>query len=103
MTTILTEGNKFFIGRIIFKTDFCRCEEVKTFNKNTAGTPILNMENKIFIGRINFKNRILDDARKSGDISKFREAGTKPVCLAGLLFIWLLAGGYVVTKCVTGL
>ncbi len=34
-------------------------------------------------------------------ISKFREAGTKPILLAGILFIWLLAGGFIVTKIVT--
>lgn len=36
-------------------------------------------------------------------VSKFREAGTKPILLASLLFVWLLVGGYAVTKLVTGL
>lgn len=35
--------------------------------------------------------------------SKFKEAGTKPVYLASLLFVWLLVGGFAVTKLVTGL
>lgn len=34
--------------------------------------------------------------------AKFREAGTKPIYLASLLFVWLLAGGFLVTKIVTG-
>ncbi|MBI3500317.1 MAG: YeiH family putative sulfate export transporter [Bacteroidetes bacterium] len=34
-------------------------------------------------------------------ISKFREAGTKPIQLAGILFLWLLFGGFFVTKLVT--
>lgn len=34
--------------------------------------------------------------------SKFKEAGTKPIYLASLLFIWLLVGGFFVTKLVTG-
>ena len=36
-------------------------------------------------------------------ISRFKEAGTKPLYLASLLFVWLLIGGFIVTKCVTGL
>lgn len=35
--------------------------------------------------------------------SKFKEAGTKPIYLASLLFIWLLVGGFAVTKLVTGI
>lgn len=35
------------------------------------------------------------------NISKFKEAGTKPIYLAGLLFLWLLIGGFAVTKLVT--
>lgn len=31
-------------------------------------------------------------------IDKFKHAGAKPFVLAGLLYIWLLAGGYYVTK-----
>ncbi len=34
--------------------------------------------------------------------SKFKEAGTKPIYLASLLFIWLLVGGLLITKLVTG-
>jgi uncharacterized integral membrane protein (TIGR00698 family) len=36
-------------------------------------------------------------------VSKFKEAGTKPIYLASLLFIWLLVGGFFVTKLVTGI
>lgn len=35
------------------------------------------------------------------DISKFREAGTKPIYLSAMLFGWLLIGGFCVTKLVT--
>lgn len=35
--------------------------------------------------------------------AKFKEAGTKPIYLAGLLFIWLLVGGFFITKFVTGI
>jgi uncharacterized integral membrane protein (TIGR00698 family) len=35
--------------------------------------------------------------------SKFKEAGTKPIYLASLLFIWLLVGGFFITKLVTGI
>lgn len=31
-------------------------------------------------------------------IDKFRQAGAKPFLLAGLLYVWLVAGGYLVTK-----
>lgn len=31
-------------------------------------------------------------------IAKFRQAGAKPFLLAGLLYVWLVAGGYLVTK-----
>ena len=31
-------------------------------------------------------------------IAKFRQAGGKPFALAGLLYVWLLAGGYYITK-----
>ena len=31
-------------------------------------------------------------------IDKFRQAGAKPFLLAGLLYVWLLVGGYYVTK-----
>ena len=34
-------------------------------------------------------------------VSKFKEAGAKPILLAAILFLWLLIGGYVVTKFVT--
>jgi uncharacterized integral membrane protein (TIGR00698 family) len=33
--------------------------------------------------------------------SKFKEAGTKPIFLAAILFLWLLFGGFLVTKVVT--
>jgi uncharacterized integral membrane protein (TIGR00698 family) len=36
-------------------------------------------------------------------VSKFKEAGTKPIYLASLLFVWLLVGGYFITKLVTGI
>lgn len=36
-------------------------------------------------------------------VSKFPEAGAKPLLLAGLLFLWLLLGGFLVTKMVTSL
>ena len=35
--------------------------------------------------------------------SKFKEAGTKPIYLASLLFVWLLVGGFCITKLVTGI
>jgi uncharacterized integral membrane protein (TIGR00698 family) len=35
--------------------------------------------------------------------SKFKEAGTKPIFLASLLFVWLLIGGFFITKLVTGI
>lgn len=31
-------------------------------------------------------------------LDKFRQAGAKPFLLAGLLYVWLVAGGYLVTK-----
>ena len=31
-------------------------------------------------------------------IDKFRQAGAKPFLLAALLFVWLLVGGYLLTK-----
>lgn len=34
-------------------------------------------------------------------ISRFREAGTKPILLALVLFAWLLFGGYIITKIAT--
>ena len=34
---------------------------------------------------------------------KFKQAGAKPFVLAGLLYVWLLAGGYYVTKYVVGI
>lgn len=36
-------------------------------------------------------------------IDKFRHAGAKPFILGGLLYVWLLVGGYFVTKWVLGL
>lgn len=33
-------------------------------------------------------------------LDKFRQAGAKPFLLAGLLYVWLVAGGYLVTKTV---
>lgn len=36
-------------------------------------------------------------------IDKFRQAGVKPFLLAGLLYLWLVAGGYFVTKYVCGI
>ena len=33
--------------------------------------------------------------------SKFKEAGTKPIYLASLLFVWLLVGGFFTTKLIT--
>ena len=37
----------------------------------------------------------------STTFSKFKEAGTKPVYLASLLFVWLLVGGFFIAKLVT--
>lgn len=34
---------------------------------------------------------------------KFRQAGAKPFVLAGLLYVWLVAGGYFVTKYLVGI
>ena len=31
-------------------------------------------------------------------IEKFKQAGAKPFLLAGLLFVWLVGGGYLLTK-----
>lgn len=31
-------------------------------------------------------------------IDKFKQAGAKPFVLAGLLYIWLVVGGYLLTK-----
>lgn len=36
-------------------------------------------------------------------IDKFRQAGVKPFVLAGLLYVWLVAGGYFVTKYLVGI
>ena len=35
-------------------------------------------------------------------IDKFKQAGAKPFVLAGLLYVWLLVGGYYVTKYLVG-
>ena len=34
-------------------------------------------------------------------IDKFRQAGAKPFLLAAMLYVWLIAGGYFITKAVT--
>ena len=31
-------------------------------------------------------------------LEKFKQAGAKPFLLAGLIYIWLIGGGYVLTK-----
>lgn len=36
-------------------------------------------------------------------IDKFRQAGAKPFVLAGLLYVWLVAGGYFVTEYLVGI
>lgn len=36
-------------------------------------------------------------------IDKFRQAGAKPFLLAGLLYVWLVVGGYFVTKYLVGI
>lgn len=36
-------------------------------------------------------------------LDKFRQAGAKPFLLAGLLYVWLVAGGYFVTKYLVGI
>lgn len=36
-------------------------------------------------------------------IDKFRQAGAKPFVLAGLLYVWLVVGGYFVTKHLVGI
>ena len=36
-------------------------------------------------------------------IDKFRQAGAKPFVLAGLLYVWLVVGGYFVTKGLVGM
>ena len=36
-------------------------------------------------------------------IDKFRQAGAKPFVLAGLLYVWLVVGGYFVTKYLVGI
>lgn len=60
------------------------------------------------VGKINVADTFLLTMAMCGlgletNILKFKEAGTKPIYLAGLLFIWLLAGGFFVTKVVTGI
>lgn len=32
---------------------------------------------------------------------KFKQAGVKPFLLAGILYVWLLAGGYILAKYLT--
>ena len=32
------------------------------------------------------------------NIEKFKQAGAKPFLLAGLLYVWLVGGGYLLTK-----
>ena len=36
------------------------------------------------------------------NFDKFRQAGAKPFVLAGLLYVWLVAGGYFLTKYLVG-
>ena len=36
-------------------------------------------------------------------IDKFKHAGAKPFVLAGLLYVWLVVGGYFVTKYLIGI
>ena len=36
------------------------------------------------------------------NIQKFKQAGAKPVLLAGMLYVWLVGGGYFITKYVVG-
>ena len=36
-------------------------------------------------------------------IDKFKHAGAKPFVLAGLLYVWLVVGGYFVTKYLVGI
>lgn len=36
------------------------------------------------------------------NLAKFKQAGAKPFVLAGLLYVWLLVGGYYVTKYLVG-
>ena len=36
-------------------------------------------------------------------LDNFRQAGARPFVLAGLLYVWLVAGGYFVTKYVVGM
>ena len=36
------------------------------------------------------------------NIAKFKQAGAKPFVLAGMLYVWLVVGGYFLTKYVTG-
>lgn len=35
-------------------------------------------------------------------IEKFKQAGSKPFLLAGLLYVWLVAGGYLITRYLVG-
>lgn len=37
------------------------------------------------------------------NINKFKQAGAKPFLLAGLLYIWLVGGGYLLTKYIGGM
>ena len=36
-------------------------------------------------------------------LDKFRQAGARPFLLAGLLYVWLVVGGYFVTKYIVAL
>ena len=37
------------------------------------------------------------------NLAKFKQAGAKPFVLAGLLYVWLLVGGYFITKYLVGM
>ena len=52
-----------------------------------------------------FVSTTLSDRKIGTDtsIEKFKQAGAKPFYLAGLLYIWLVGGGYLLVKYITPL
>lgn len=73
-----------------------------------AGINSLNLLSAEVVSRINVADTFLLTMAMSAlgmgtTFSKFKEAGAKPIYLASLLFIWLMVGGFFITKLVTGI
>jgi len=73
-----------------------------------AGINSLNLFPKVSVEAINYADTFLLTTAMCAlgmgtTFSKFKEAGTKPIYLASLLFVWLLVGGFLITKLVTGI